>query len=130
MRSNQLLSIVTAMAVWLLAVSFYLASFQLSILENAEVQANIILALGIIPSAYLGTYLFYKKGNLKPSYLALTYISIAVLLDALITVPMFVIPGGGSYSEFFSNPIFYIIVVELYLIVFYFGNLLTKTRKS
>lgn len=130
MRSNQLLSIITAIIVWLLGVSFYLASFQLSILKNVEVQANIILALGIIPSVYLGTYLFYKKASPKPSYLALTYIGIAATLDALITVPLFVIPAGGSHLEFFSNPVFYLIVVEIYVLVFYFGNHLTKTIRA
>ena len=130
MRSNQLLSIITAIIVWLLGVSFYLASFQFSILKNVGVQANIILALGIIPSVYLGTYLFYKKASLKPSYLALTYIGIAAILDALITVPLFVIPAGGSHLEFFSNPIFYLIVVEMYVLVFYFGNHLTKTIRA
>lgn len=130
MRSNQLLSIITAIIVWLLGVSFYLVSFQLSILKNVEVQANIILALGIVPSVYLGTYLFYKKASLKPSYLALTYIGIAAILDALITVPLFVIPAGGSHLEFFSNPVFYLIVVEMYVLVFYFGNHLTKTIRA
>jgi len=110
------------MFVWILGVSFYLLSFYAPILENPELQSNIVLALGIIPSACLGTYLFYTKSFMRPSVLALAFVVIATTLDALITVPAFVIPGGGSYSEFFADPMFYVIIVEFYLIVLYFGK--------
>lgn len=129
MFTNRLFSIVCAILVWVLGVSFYLTSFYVPIFENPETQANIILVLAIIPSACLGTYLFYKKGQLKPSTLALTFIITATILDALITVPVFIIPGGGSYSEFFSNPMFYTIVIEFYFIVFYFGKHLNQNKK-
>lgn len=130
MISNRLLSIICAIIVWVLGVSFYLTSFYINILENPERQANIILALSIVPSACLGTYLFYKKGQMKPSTLALIFVFTAVLLDALITVPVFIIPEEGGYSSFFSDPVFYAIAVELYFIVFYFGSHLTKNKTS
>ncbi|PIA77673.1 hypothetical protein BFR04_09555 [Gaetbulibacter sp. 4G1] len=126
MISKTLFSIVCAILVWILGVSFYLLSFYVPILENPELQSNIVLVIAIIPSACLGTYLFYKKSYMKPSALALTFIIVATILDALITVPVFVIPNGGSYSEFFGDPMFYTIVVELYFIVLYYGNHLTK----
>lgn len=126
MISKTLFSIVCAILVWILGVSFYLLSFYVPILENPELQSNIVLVIAIIPSACLGTYLFYKKGYIKPSALALTFVIVATILDALITVPVFVIPNGGSYSEFFGDPMFYTIVVELYFIVLYYGNHLTK----
>ena len=119
-----------AMLVWVVGVSFYLISFYIPILENLELQSNIVLALGIIPSACLGTYIFYTKSYMKPAILALTFIIVAALLDALITVPVFIIPNGGSHSAFFSDPMFYIIVVEFYFVVFYFGNYLTHKIKA
>ncbi|MEY8849231.1 DUF5367 family protein [Psychroserpens sp. XS_ASV72] len=130
MITNRLFSIVSAILTWTLGVSFYLLSFSISILENPERQANIILALGIIPSACLATYLFYRKGQMKPSVLALIFAITAVALDALITVPLFVMPSGGNYLGFFSDPVFYIILVELYFIVFYFGKHLTLNSKK
>lgn len=130
MINNKLLSIVCAILVWILGVSFYLVSFYVHILENPEQQANIVLALVIIPSACFGTYLFYKNGFIKPSALALTFVIVAITLDTLITVPVFVIPNGGSYSEFFGDPMFYTIVVEFYFIVLYYGNHLTKKLKA
>lgn len=126
MINNRLLSIGCAVLVWILGIIFYLVSFSIPILENPEQQANIALVIGIIPSACLGTYLFYKKGQMKPSALALTFVGIAVLLDTLITVPAFVIPSGGSYSAFFADHMFYIIAVEFYFIVLYLGTHLTQ----
>jgi len=62
---------------------------------------------------------------MRPPSLAITFIIIATILDAFITVPVFIIPNGGSYSEFFGDPMFYILVVEFYFIVdFHFDNFL------
>lgn len=128
MISKNLFSIICGVFVWILGVSFYLLSFYVSILENPELQSNVVLALGIVPSACLGTYLFYTKRHIKPSALALTFVIVATFLDVIITVPIFIIPNGGSYSEFFGDPMFYTIVVEFYFIVFYFGNHLTNKK--
>lgn len=130
MITNRLFSIVCAILVWTLGVSFYLASYYVPVLENPERQANIVLALAIIPSACLGTFLFYKKGYIQPAILALTFVVTAAILDALITVPVFVIPVGGSHSDFFSDPVFYLIAIEFYLVVWFYGNHLTKHNKK
>jgi len=130
MIRENLYPIVYGVLVWILGASFYLLSYYVPILENTEQQSNIVMALAIIPSACLGTYLFYKKSYIKPSSLALTFILVATILDALITVPVFIIPNGGSFSAFFGDPMFYTIVVEFYFIVLYYGNYLTKTAKT
>ncbi len=130
MTTNRLLSISCAVLVWTLGVSAYLFSFNFPVFKNIELQSNIVLVLAIIPSACLGTYLFYRKGQMKPNTLALTFVLIAALLDVLITVPVFIIPSGGSYSDFFGNPMFYTIVVEFYFIVLYFGKHLTQKATS
>ena len=129
MISKKLFSIPCGILVWILGISFYLLSYYVPILDNPEQQSNIVLALAIIPSACLGTYLFYKSSYMKPSALALIFIIVAIILDALITVPVFVIPHEGSYSEFFGDPMFYSIAVEFYVIVLYFGNHLTNKIK-
>ncbi len=130
MIHKNLFSIVCAILVWILGVAFYLLSFYIPILENPDLQSNIALAAGIIPPACLGTYLFYKKSYMKPSALALTLVIVAALLDVLITVPIFIIPNGGSYSSFFGDPMTYTLVVEFYFIVLYYGNYLNKTVKA
>ncbi|GAB1308575.1 hypothetical protein KH5_12580 [Urechidicola sp. KH5] len=102
----------------------------MTILENTELQSNIVLVLAIVPCASIGTYLFYKKSFIKPSVLALIFIGVSIVLDALVTVPMFIIPNGGSFSEFFGDAIFYTLVVEFYFIVLYYGNYLTQKVKA
>ncbi|WP_282124320.1 hypothetical protein [Algibacter mikhailovii] len=130
MINKNVFSILCAIVVWVLGVSFYLLSFYLPLLENPELQSNIVLVLAIIPSACFGTYLFYKNRYMKPAALALTFVAVATLLDALITVPVFIIPHGGSYLEFFGDPMFYTILVEFYFIVLYYGTHLTKPLKA
>lgn len=122
MTTDRIFSFVFGTLVWVLMVSIYLLSFNFPIIENLELQSNIALVLAIIPSACLGTHLFYQKGQMKPSALALTFILIATLLDIIITIPVFIIPAGGSYSVFFSDPMFYIIIVMFYLIVLNYGT--------
>tara|TARA_B100000780_G_C21095833_1_gene441954 strand:+ start:538 stop:951 length:414 start_codon:yes stop_codon:yes gene_type:complete len=116
---NSILSLLGGIVVWLMGVSIYLISYYIQILENQELQTNILLVIGIIPSALTGTYLFYRNGKMKPTYLALTFVLVAASLDALITVPVFVIPSGGSYAEFFSDPMFYTILLELFILTIY-----------
>ena len=130
MMNRKLFSIACGILVWMVGIFMYLLSFQVAILENTTLQSNIVLVLAIIPSSYLGTYLFYSKNYLKPTTLALTFVAIATLLDTIVTVPMFIIPDGGSYSSFFGDPMFYIILVEFYFMVLYFGMHLTKARKA
>lgn len=130
MISKIVYSIIYGILVWALGVSFYLLSFSISILENQNLQSNIVLVFAIILSACVGTYLYYKKNYIKPSSLALSFVMVAAILDSLITVPVFIIPNGGSYSEFFGDPMFYILIVEFYFIVMYFGNYLIKKGKT
>lgn len=126
MINKNLFSIVCAILIWVLGLCAYLLSFYIPVLENQDLQANIVLASALIPSACLGTYVFYKKSYLKPVALALVFIMVITILDACITVPVFIIPNGGSYPQFFGDPKFYAIALELYLIVLYFGNYLTN----
>ncbi len=128
MMNKILYSILFSVLVWVLGVSFYLLSFYVPILENPNIQSNIALALGVIPSSCLGVYLFYKKSYLKPALLALTFVIVAATLDAIITVPVFIEPNGGSYSSFYKDPMFYIIALELYFIAFYFGIYLNQNK--
>ncbi|MEO9893202.1 DUF5367 family protein [Aurantibacter sp.] len=126
---NILFSVLCGIIIWILGVTFYVGSFYVPLLENPEQQANIVLAIGIIPSVLLGTYIFYSKGKMKPAKLALTFIGVAVSLDVLITVPVFIIPTGSNYSEFFQNPMFYTIIVEFYFMALFYGNHLIQKRK-
>ncbi|MFY7670432.1 DUF5367 family protein [Tenacibaculum sp. MEBiC06402] len=129
MIHNKTRAILSAILVWIVGVTAFLLSYSFSVLSNPDLQANITLVLAIIPSVFLGTYMYYKKGKITPAKLALIFMSTAAILDVLITVPIFIIPAGGSYAVFFSDPMFYIIMVEFYCITTYFGNYFIKKQQ-
>ncbi|GAB5564596.1 MAG: hypothetical protein Wins2KO_16590 [Winogradskyella sp.] len=105
--------IIIGIIIWTIGVSIYLLSFQFPILKNTELQANILLSLGILPVVWFGTKVYYrKKSTTKGYWLGLVFFLIATTLDALITVPFLVAPYGGTHYSFFTATGFWIIGLE------------------
>ena len=99
--------------VWFLGVLTYSVSFSLPILENVEQQANLMLFFAVVPLVWFGSWLYYRKGTQTHGLATgLVFFAMAALLDALITVPLLIIPNGGSYYDFFTDPGFWVIGVE------------------
>lgn len=99
--------------IWIIGVSLYTFSFYIPILENPELQANIFLSIGVVPLVWFGSKLYYRKNNTTKGYwLGLVFFSIAAVLDALVTVPLFIEPYGGSYYSFFTAIGFWLIGME------------------
>ncbi len=103
-------AIIIGVLIWIFGVSAFSLSFLVSILENAQQQANLVLVLAVVSLVWFGSKLYFLTGNkAKGLWLGLTFFSIAALLDALITVPFLVVPSGGSYLEFYTDPGFWCI---------------------
>ena len=103
-------AIIIALIIWILGVSAFSLSFLVPILENAQQQANLVLVLTVLPLVWFGSKLYYQTGSkAKGHWVGLSFFSIAALLDALITVPFLVVPSGGSYLEFYTDPGFWCI---------------------
>ena len=99
--------------IWLLGVMLYASSYYVQIIQNAEQQANIFLSIVIIPVVWLGAKFYYKKGiNTSGIWVGLIFFLIAGILDALFTVPITVLPYGGTYSDFFTDFGFWFIGFE------------------
>lgn len=99
--------------IWIIGVSLYTFSFYIPIMENPELQANIFLSIGVVPLVWFGSKLYYRKNNTTKGYwLGLVFFSIAAVLDALVTVPLFIEPYGGSYYSFFTAIGFWLIGME------------------
>ena len=106
-------AILLGIAIWMIAILFYLLSYYLPILENAETQANVVLFIVVMPLVWLGCSFYYKKDSKTHGYkVGQTMLLTAVALDALITIPFFVIPNGGSHYSFFTSLGFWIIAFE------------------
>ena len=99
--------------IWIVGVSVYNVSFYIPILENASQQANMGLFIVVIPLVWFGARQYYRKDSDTNGYwVGLTFFLVAAILDALITVPLFIIPNGGSYYEFFMDLGFWLIGME------------------
>ena len=106
-------AILVGIAIWIIGILFYSISYSVSILENAETQANVVLFIVVMPLVWIGCLFYYKKDNKTHGLkVGQTLLLTAVALDALITVPFFVIPNGGSHYSFFTSLGFWIIAFE------------------
>ncbi len=110
-------AIVLGIVIWSIGILLYSISYYIPILENAETQANLVLLIAVMPLVWLGCNYYYKKDKQTHGYfVGLTLLLTAVLLDALITVPFFVIPKGGSHYSFFTDLGFWLIAIEFLVV--------------
>ena len=110
-------AILLGIAICVIGILCYSISFYIPILENAETQANIVLFIVVMPLVWLGCSFYYKKEYKTHGYkVGQTMLLTAVALDALITVPFFVIPNGGNHYSFFTSLGFWIIAFEFLVV--------------
>lgn len=104
--------------IWVIAISVFSVSYYIPLLNNLELQANIALAIALIPIVGLiSRYYFLKNSNASGVKTAVLMLSTGIILDACITVPFLIVPNGGSYQEFFISITFWLIVMEYLLLV-------------
>lgn len=104
-------AILIGIAIWTIAVLFYSISTYTPILK--DMGANTVLFIVVMPLVWLGSSYYYKKERKTHGYLVgQTMLLTSVALDALITVPLFEIPNGGSHFSFFTSLGFWIIAIE------------------
>lgn len=119
--------------IWILGVSVYSVSFYIPIFEDLELQANILLSLGILPIVWFASKLYYtKKSTTKGYWLGLIFFITATVLDALITVPLLIIPNGGTYYGFFRATGFWLIGLEFIAAatLYWYANVFNKRNAT
>lgn len=110
--------------VYVIGIIFFLGSYYLPLLEDAELQSNITIAIVIIPASIFGARFYYRKvSNTNGLLLGTTMFAIAAILDAVITVPIFFMPIGGTHYEFFVNPWFWFVAFEYVITVSVYSQL-------
>ena len=109
---------ISSIIVYILGILAFVGSYFIPIMNDPELQANLVLAIAIIPAAYLGAHIYYKKRQSTHGFvLGIAMFSAAIILDAAITVPLFIIPNGGSHLSLFGDPGFWLIGLEYILAV-------------
>ncbi|MFZ1806990.1 MAG: DUF5367 family protein [Cyclobacteriaceae bacterium] len=108
----------SSVVVYTLGILAFVGSFFVPLMDDLELQANLALMVAIIPAAYFGALIYYRKGH-KTSGFVLGFAMFigAILLDAIITVPVFIIPNGGNHLSFFKDPGFWLIGIEYITVV-------------
>lgn len=111
-------AVFSSVVVYIFGILAYLGSFLTPIMDDPDLQANLVLMIAIVPAAYLGARIYYQKGcNTSGVVLGAIMLSVAIILDALITVPLFIMPNGGDHLSFFSDPGFWLIGAEYMSVV-------------
>lgn len=116
---------------WLLLfISFTIMSFLPIIQDSTDLQ-NGIIALLIIPFILIAVNFYYKKRNeLNGLTLGFFIIITCLFLDAIITLPFVIIPKGGSYMSFFTDPGLVIMAVEVFTVSFLYWKLKIQKRTA
>ena len=116
---NYVRAILSGTIAWLcVVITFYILENIPFFKESLTGQA-IIAAFTIIFYAWFAAWFYYKKAEKKWGLQAgIVIIATAIILDALLTVPLIEIPKGNSYQAFFSNPLLWILAVINVITVF------------
>lgn len=126
-------AILTGVVIWIIAVLLYSLSFSVIIFEDATTQANTVLFIAVMPLVWLGCQYYYKKDlHTHGIKVGQTMLLTSVALDAIITVPLFEIPNGGSHYSFFTAPAFWIIAFEFLAVaaLYYFIRVYPELHTS
>jgi len=119
----------SALIVWVLGITAYVGSYLVPVLADPETQANWVLALALIPATALGAGIYYRKGYRTKGWVLGTYMfGLTILLDAGITVPVFIIPEGGNHLAFFTDPVFWLIGLEYIGLIALYSQKRGKSR--
>jgi RsiW-degrading membrane proteinase PrsW (M82 family) len=122
---------ISSIVVYILGILAYVGSFFIPIMDNPELQANLVLGIAIIPAAYLGAHIYYQKCHSTNGFvLGIAMFFGAIILDAIITIPIFIIPNGGSHFSFFGDPGFWLIGLEyiLFVMAYWRFNVMNTTE--
>lgn len=126
---NYTRAIRTGVAIWMIGVTLFTIATLIPISNDPELQGNLTLAISFIPLAWFGSrYYFKTEPQTKGFQLALIMGTIAIVLDAIITVPVLFMPHGGTYKAFFGAPGFWFLMLEYIGVILLYDFL--RRRKS
>ena len=88
--------IISAAIVWAIGIIAFVGSYFVPVMSDPDLQANWVLSLVLIPSATLGAHIYYRKGHKTNGFvLGTSMFLVTMTLDAIITVPFFIMPYGA-----------------------------------
>ena len=128
---NYLRAILAGTMSWFCVVMTFYILEHISIIRESLNLQSLIAIFAIIFYGLLAAAFYYKKAEKKSGFQAgIVITATALILDVLITVPFIEIPKGGSYYDFFSNPILWILVAVNIMTVFVYQKYLNSARQN
>ncbi len=122
-------AIASGIIIWILGVTIFTLSYYAPLLNDLELQANIILSIALIPIVGIVSKSYFSiYTNTSGIKTGLIMLFTSIVLDATLTVPLLIIPNGGTYIEFFISIAFWLIVIE-YLLIVVLSKRICKTKK-
>ena len=114
---------ISSLVIYILGIIAFVGSYFVPVMEDVDLQANLVLMIAIVPAVLLGSHLYYRRGHFTPGLpLGLVMFLGAMVLDAIIIVPLFMMPYGETHLSFFSDPGFWLIALEYVAVVFIFSR--------
>jgi len=121
--------IVSAIITWALIFAVFTIMSFIPTVKDSELQQNMLLWIFLIPITLLGLRFYYKKGaSTNGLLIGLFIVVISLILDALITVPLVIIPKGGNYFDFYTSPFLLITIIEIVIISFLYWKSKVKLK--
>ncbi|MCZ8215066.1 MAG: DUF5367 family protein [Cyclobacteriaceae bacterium] len=109
---NYLNAIRSGFIAWILLIITFAIFSSIPGIQDSMQQQTIVVTILMVGYATLGAALYYKKGvHHHGIKVGLIISATALVLDALITVPLLEIPAGRRYASFFSNPLLWMLVL-------------------
>ena len=122
-------ALIVSIVLWMIGALVFSIASMLPFIQEVPNGASWILAVLLIPLAIIGSRFYYHRGRkVHGVLLGLFMLSVSILMDALITVPMVILPSGGSYHSFFMDLGFWSVgMVYVGTVAFYYQFYWIKT---
>ena len=118
---------ISSLVIYILGIIAFVGSYFVPVMEDVDLQANLVLMIAIVPAVLLGSHLYYRRGHSASGLpLGLVMFLGAMILDTIITVPLFMMPYGETHLSFFSDPGFWLIALEYVVVVYLYSKFKMK----
>jgi len=123
-------AISTGALVWLFIVITFVILGYVPMLKDSLDRQAIVVSIFIVPFAVYGASVYYRNGSKENGLIiGIVMAATALLLDAIVTVPLIEIPKGGSYQGFYTYPLLWLLVaVNIATVYFYWRLKIQRSR--
>lgn len=128
-------AIISGILVWALILSVFTVTSFVPAITQTPILQWLVVGTFIVPFAWIGAAIYYRKNevaNVNGLVSGSIMLTTALLLDALITVPLIEIPyNGSSYAAFFGNPMLWVLVAENIAVIYLYWRIqIASNQKS